>query len=53
VGTSRTQFARPDETRAELLRSGADYLRLETDQPFVPALRHHLGARGLLTRGRG
>lgn len=53
VGTSHTQFARPDETRAELLRSGADYLRLETDQPFVPALRHHLGARGLLTRGRG
>ena len=53
MGTSRTQFARPDETRAELLRSGADYLRLETDQPFVPALRHHLGARGLLTRGRG
>ena len=53
VGTSRTQFAQPDAMRAELLRSGADYLRLETDQPFVAALRSFLGARGIRTRGRG
>lgn len=53
LGTPRTRFAAPEETQAELLRSGADYLRLETDRPFVPALRHHLGTRGMLTRGRG
>ena len=53
LGTSRTRLADPDATRAELLRSGADYLRLATDQPFIPPLRHFLGARGLLTRGRG
>ena len=53
LGTSRTRLADPDATRAELLRSGADYLRLVTDQPFIPPLRHFLGARGLLTRGRG
>jgi hypothetical protein len=53
LGTSRTQFGNPDETRAELLRSGADYLRLETDQAFLAPLRHYLGARGLLARGRG
>ncbi|MCX5649972.1 MAG: hypothetical protein NTU45_01065 [Planctomycetota bacterium] len=39
--------------RDELLRSGADYLRLDTDKPFIPALRHHLGSRGGLARGRG
>ena len=53
LGTGRTQFGDPDGTRAELLRSGADYLRLATDQPFLAPLRHFLGSRGLLTRGRG
>ena len=53
LGTSRTQFGDPDAARDELLRSGADYLRLDTDKPFIPALRHHLGSRGGLARGRG
>jgi uncharacterized protein (DUF58 family) len=53
LGTGRTQLAAPDVTRDELLRSGADYLRLVTDQPFIPPLRHFLGARGMFTRGRG
>ena len=53
LGTSRTRLADPDATRAELLRSGADYLRLVTDQPFIPPLRHFLGSRGMFARGRG
>ena len=53
VGTSATVLAEPDRMRDELLRSGADYLRLTVDEPFIPALRHHLGSRGALNRGRG
>lgn len=53
LGTGATRLAAPEETRADLLRSGADYLRLETDRPFIPPLRHFLAARGALARGRG
>ncbi len=53
LGTSRTRFGAPDLVRDELLRSGADYLRLVTDQPFIPPLRHFLGSRGMFARGRG
>ena len=53
LGTSRSRFGAPDLVRDELLRSGADYLRLVTDQPFIPPLRHFLGSRGMFARGRG
>ena len=53
VGTNATQFATPDVVRSELLRSGADYLRLQTDEEFIPALRQFLEHRGGLLRGRG
>ena len=53
VGTSSTVLGEVEAVRDELLRSGADYLRLDTDKPFIPALRHHLGSRGGLARGRG
>lgn len=42
-----------DEVRGELIRCGADYLRLRTDQSIIPPLRHFLGTRGGLMRGRG
>lgn len=50
---SRTQWADPAPVRSELIRAGADYLRLSTHEPFVPALRHFLTSRGGLIRGRG
>ncbi|MFM7050682.1 MAG: DUF58 domain-containing protein [Planctomycetota bacterium] len=53
LGTPRTRFADPEARRDEVLRTGADYLRLSTDEPFVPPLRHFLASRGFLTRGRG
>lgn len=53
LAAGRDVFGNTAQTRDELLRSGADYLMLETDRPFIPPLRHFLGARGLLTRGRG
>jgi uncharacterized protein (DUF58 family) len=53
LSSGRAAFAPTEGVRDELLRSGADYLRLVTDEPFVPALRHHLGVRGMLARGRG
>ncbi|MCE2882907.1 MAG: DUF58 domain-containing protein [Planctomycetaceae bacterium] len=53
LGTPRTRFADPEATRAALLRTGADYLRLSTGEAFIPPLRHFLGSRGLLSRGRG
>jgi hypothetical protein len=34
-----------EETHA-LARAGVDYLRLETDEPIVPKLRHFLKSRG-------
>jgi uncharacterized protein (DUF58 family) len=53
TGTSRSRFGDPDLMRDELLRSGADYLRLVTDRAFIPPLRHFLSSRGFLSRGRG
>lgn len=50
---SRRALLDPTLVRDELIRAGADYLRIETDEPFVPTLRQHLAARGLLARGRG
>lgn len=53
VGSGSTMLSQVELMREELLRSGADYLRLEADKPFIPALRHHLASRGGLARGRG
>lgn len=50
---SATRWTAADTLKAELIRSGVDYLRLRTDRPFVPPLRHFLSSRGGLTRGRG
>jgi uncharacterized protein (DUF58 family) len=50
---SRTRWADADTLKSELIRCGVDYLRLRTDLPFVPPLRHFLSSRGGLTRGRG
>lgn len=53
LGTSSTRLGSPEAVRDELLRAGADYLRLVTDHSFIAPLRHHLGSRGFLARGRG
>ncbi|MFT3686875.1 MAG: DUF58 domain-containing protein [Phycisphaerales bacterium] len=50
---SRSRWTGADTMRSELIRAGVDYLRLHTDQPFVPALRHFLANRGGLARTRG
>lgn len=53
LARSRTRWTDPAPVRSELIRAGADYLRLSTQEPFVPALRHFLTSRGGLIRGRG
>jgi len=53
VGSGATRLADPDAAARALVRSGADSLRLVTDRAFIPPLRHFLGARGTLSRGRG
>lgn len=53
LGHSRTRWAGADTLRSELIRSGVDYLRLQTDQSFISAMRHFLASRGGLLRGRG
>jgi uncharacterized protein (DUF58 family) len=50
---SRTRWHAADALRNELIRCGVDYLRLQTDHSFIPALRHFLASRGGLLRGRG
>ena len=50
---SSTRWTAADTLRSELIRCGVDYLRLRTDRPFVPPLRHFLSNRGGLARGRG
>ena len=50
---SGTRLGAADTLRTGLIRAGVDYLRLRTDMPFVPPLRHFLSSRGGLTRGRG
>jgi len=51
--TGRTAFGRGDDVRGELLRAGADYLRIATNERFIPPLRRFLATRGSLVRGRG
>lgn len=51
--SSRTILARAHDARAELLRAGADYLRLVTNEQCIPPLRRFLATRGSLLRGRG
>lgn len=46
-------FAREHDVRGELLRAGADYLRIRTDESFIPILRRFFATRGSLVRGRG
>lgn len=43
----------PDEEALALARSGASWLRLDTDQPFLPPLRHFLTRRAGTSGGRG
>ena len=52
LATSRTRLADPEQARQELLRAGADVLRLATDASFLPPLRHFLAARGSRRGGR-
>ncbi len=46
----RTRFLSPDETHA-LARAGVDYLKLGTDEPVPPRLRHFLRNRKSARRG--
>jgi uncharacterized protein (DUF58 family) len=50
---SGSKWTAADTLKTDLIRAGVDYLRLRTDVPFVPPLRHFLSSRGGLTRGRG
>ncbi len=47
----RTRFGEADEIERELARAGVSYLRLRTDVPFVPILKHFLQTRALLMKG--
>ncbi len=53
LAAGRRPLLELEAIRRELLRSGADVLRLSTDRPFIPPLRHFLAARGASRRGRG
>lgn len=53
LATGRRPLLDLERTRGELLRSGADLLRLVVDRPFIPPLRQFLAARGASRRGRG
>ena len=44
VANGRTRFLSADDTHS-LARAGVDYLKLGTDQPIVPILRHFLKNR--------
>lgn len=46
----RTRFLHPDEIHA-LARAGVDYLKLGTDEPVLPRLRHFLRNRKSARRG--
>lgn len=52
VGGGRTRWAPATTQRDELLRCGADYLPVRTDEPFIPALRRFLATRGVTVRGQ-
>lgn len=53
LASSRQRLLDLEAIRGDLLRSGADLLRLATDRPFIPPLRQFLAARGASRRGRG
>lgn len=53
VAHSGSRWAAADAMKTELVRCGVDYLRLHTDQSFIPALRMFLASRGGLIRSRG
>lgn len=53
LGHGRTLWSREGEVRAELIRSGVSYLRLQTDRSFIAPLRHFLASRASMLRGRG
>ena len=53
VGRGRTQWDRADRTASDFARSGVSYLRLQTDVPFIPPLRHFLAFRPGIAGGRG
>lgn len=49
--THRSRRATHAFVQRDILRSGADYLALRTDQPFIAPLRAFLASRGGLRRG--
>jgi uncharacterized protein (DUF58 family) len=51
VTHGRRQWRALDQAPAELKRSGIDFLRIATDEPFVERLRHFFRSRDLLGRG--
>ena len=51
VTRGRQRWVDPDAVAEALRRAGIDYLRIETDTPFVPRLRHFFQSRNLLGRG--
>lgn len=53
TANGRSSFGGADDARGQLLRAGADYLRIVTDERFIPPLRRFLATRGALVRGRG
>ncbi|MGE3109969.1 MAG: DUF58 domain-containing protein [Phycisphaerales bacterium] len=53
VGRGRTRWDRADHMATDFARSGISYLRLQTDLPFIPPLRHFLAYRPGIGGGRG
>ena len=51
VAHGRTQWNHVEELDKELVRSGISCVRLRTDEPFIPALRHFLAARAVIGQG--
>ncbi|HXG09960.1 MAG TPA: DUF58 domain-containing protein [Gemmataceae bacterium] len=51
VTRGRQRWVDPEEVARQMRRAGIDYLRIETDRPFVPRLRHFFKSRNLLGRG--
>ena len=49
---NENQDSEQDEDELTLARSGASWLRLDTDQPFLPPLRHFLTRRAGTSGGR-
>jgi len=51
VAHGRTRWNHVEELDNELVRSGISCVRLRTDEPFIPPLRHFLAARAVIGRG--